>query len=804
MSSASRSDLSLYPPRPYVPPLLIGMIAFVVALNLALRASLSAAQLLAAGCAIVIVAASAGLVAHHEGGMSAAESGIARSAFVAGLCVLMAVPLSMWTLRGVDTGSAAFSSTSVSTLELTIEADPSKTAYGWLSRARARSPDGVEASVWLTSSDHLAYGEHIQAIGRFSPNEEDGWGASSRSRGICGQIRVVRITSREAASGVVGLLVSLRSRVIAAINPQRDEARALMAGALTAQTSELKTQGVEDDFSATGLSHLVAVSGGHLVVMGTCLEALLAWLGAGPLLRALGVVGVSGGYVLFCASPASAVRSWAMLTSSLVGRALGRRAHTPSSMALTGLGMCLIDPTCASDLGFLLSALSVCALALFAPHAEAILCQLAPRHVAAAWQRMAWRRSPALARRVANWHRTLRRLLACTLVCQAATLPACAVAFGRVSLVAPLANVVVGPLFGPIVSIGMIACALSWVPLVGEALLWAASLPCLLAVRVTRILASLPLASVPVSLSASWELAPLVVGAVLLAIWPRPSRTRLFAYEAAVSTLCAVLVCSLFIFVPARVVVLDIGQGDAILVRDGPHALLVDTGPDDAVVEALARQHVISLDAVVLTHLHDDHIGGVDDLVGLVGVGHVYVAEGVSDDLSPQLARDVGKLTGIGAEELTRGDRIRLGGFDLECLWPDEPSDGSTNDVSVCLRLTYGGDDGEESFVGLLTGDAESDVLEHIIDDAGDLDFLKVGHHGSAASITLEQAKELDPEVCVASAGENNSYGHPTPECVETIEASGAVFFCTIEYGDVTVEPIQSGVFVSCERGPPP
>ena len=89
----------------------------------------------------------------------------------------------------------------------------------------------------------------------------------------------------------------------------------------------------------------------------------------------------------------------------------------------------------------------------------------------------------------------------------------------------------------------------------------------------------------------------------------------------------------------------------------------------------------------------------------------------------------------------------------------------------------------------LLTGDAEQEQLGEYQNKVGDIDVLQVGHHGSRVSISLDQAMFLRPEFAVASAGEGNSYGHPTSECIETLESAGATFLCTIDHGDVRVEP---------------
>jgi competence protein ComEC len=117
------------------------------------------------------------------------------------------------------------------------------------------------------------------------------------------------------------------------------------------------------------------------------------------------------------------------------------------------------------------------------------------------------------------------------------------------------------------------------------------------------------------------------------------------------------------------------------------------------------------------------------------------------------------------------------------------PVDGDTNPDSIELvaRYTRAG----KTLTALLTGDAEREETGACLaaGDVGDIDLLKVGHHGSQDSLTPDEAHALRPEVAVASAGEGNSYGHPDPTCVETLRKAGARFYCTKDVGDVEVTP---------------
>lgn len=246
---------------------------------------------------------------------------------------------------------------------------------------------------------------------------------------------------------------------------------------------------------------------------------------------------------------------------------------------------------------------------------------------------------------------------------------------------------------------------------------------------------------------------------------------------------------------------MDIGQGDAILLSDGAHSLLVDTSVGDVVNDALERQHISYLDAILLTHLDEDHAGGVRYMVGSVKAGRVLVGEGITKQEKPELQRAIQRISGSGSYEVLYGDEFDVGRFHVRVVWPHRGYKAQeANDASVELYVTY--NDGQNTLTTLLTGDAERDQTKETVDagDVGDIDFLKVGHHGAAKSLYPETARVLKPEVAVASAGKNNRYGHPKQEAVDILEGVGARFYCTKDYGDVTVFPGEHGPRVSVQH----
>lgn len=777
------SDLVGKPSRPTIPLSLYVLLAIVAAERLVMRANpgLATAACLVACAGAVCLAAVAVLA---RGG----HVDVAPTLGAAWVGLVVAALLSVIVCARGAALEESFAGAPVSSFSLEVDGEMSEGVDGWRGRAVVRRGDATEGSVWLLSASPLDPGAILTCVGRYAPNADDEWGISSRMQGLWGTVRVMRIVSSEPRGGLLGALDGWRGLVLRSFDPSSSEARAVLAGCVCGSRVAIRADGLDDVFAACGLSHLVAVSGGHLVVVCVLVGLLLERMRLRPRARAAALLLASGLFVLFCGAPASAVRAWAMLGAVGGATLLGRRAHALSSVCSVACVMALWEPTLSGQLGFLLSVSSVVGICLFAGYGRYAIDRL-PRV----------RRLPRwVPRRVSRAFFQggdyLRDVVAVTLVAQLATLPLTVPAFSRVSLVAPLANVVASPLFMLVIGIGVVAACLVPVPVAGGAALFCADAVAGPLVWLMRLIARVPAASVAIEVDAAPALAlALALAATLLVVWP-DVRGRLVAAlsSGTVAVALGLLVCWRF-FSPARVCVLDVGQGDAILVAEGSAAVLVDTGPDEAVLAALSRQHVYHLDAVVLTHLHDDHVGGLAHLLGSVACDRVLVADGVSRNESPELAKAISDLTGDGSGELRYGDVVRVGSFSLRVVSPMGEVDGGENEDSIELALSY--DEGAATLTGLLAGDAEQGETGAVIDrgDVADVDLLKVGHHGSETSVSPGEAAVLDPEVSVASAGENNSYGHPSSVCAETLEDVGSTFLCTKDVGDVTVTPGTKG-----------
>ena len=536
------------------------------------------------------------------------------------------------------------------------------------------------------------------------------------------------------------------------------------------------------DFQASGLAHLVAVSGAHLAIVSALLRGLLAALGLGQRASLWVLAVFMGAYVVFAGAPISAFRAAIMAVLGLLSFVPRRQASSLSALGACIMVSVALDASTSTSLSFLLSAGSTLGIALFA-------------QLFASWLR-SW--LPRLQGVVVDG---LAVSLAAGMLSQAVS----AAQFSQLSLISPFANVVAAPLLSAVCCGGLVGS------LVSLALPWTASvtlgLPLLGAKAMTRLvaaLADLPLACIPVELNCGIAVAAsALAAAVLWAWWPRVrAGTAVCAMTAAaLAAMAAVFVLPLL--AGTQVVALNVGQGDALLLRSGGLALLVDTGNrSDLLRSALARNGVWRLDAVVITHPDSDHCGSLEDLSRVVSIDRVLVAAGVREC-------DCGKCTSLmaaaesvareGVTALSRKDVLCMGALQLEVVWPDAFQDQGGNADSLCLLARADcDDDGTIDCTALLTGDAESEQLDQMLASGrvGAVDLFKVGHHGSKASVTAEQLRVLRPKACLVSVGEGNRYGHPSSQVMEALQDVGAQVLRTDLQGDLTCTLSPDGLYL--------
>ncbi len=238
---------------------------------------------------------------------------------------------------------------------------------------------------------------------------------------------------------------------------------------------------------------------------------------------------------------------------------------------------------------------------------------------------------------------------------------------------------------------------------------------------------------------------------------------------------------------PLNVWMLDVGQGDALFIEfPTGEQMLVDGGPGDVVLAKLGS--VLppwdrTLDAVVATHPDADHVSGIISVLDRYDVETIYesgVGAHTPFGEAYEQRRDAESTHVV---QISRGDVINIGEVRLTILWPEETQEGQypekRNNVSLVFLLEYG----QTSM--LFTADTEEEAEDGYAAQVGDIDVLKVGHHGSLTSTSWNLLELTDPEVALISLGKDNSYGHPHPVILDRLDQIGAQIFRTDLDGDI-------------------
>lgn len=691
------------------------------------------------------------------------------------------------------------------TLELDLTGDPAVRDYGTISTARISCNAGNVNMrlIWPEGAEPLSAGHRIAITGSISSPKLDDGGRWNHRNGFAGMLRASHVEELGYSPGLRGFVTSFRDDSFARVASIEGDAAGLLAGVLLGNRTLYAGSELEQAFQTTGLAHLMAVSGTHLAIVTMLLSALLARSSLRRKVRsAVLIIGLIV-YAAITGFAPSALRAATMCSVALVLGALKTRASALSALSLCMLVFLGLSPPIAFSLGFQLSVLSVLGLIIFARLADCWLGRALPRL------------PPSLVSSVAA-----------TIVASSATLPMTVTQFAQLPLISPVANLLAAPLVTGMLCLGIIALAIGSVfaPL-GFLLLQIAAALASYCATLVRMLADMPLACLPLS-SATHAIAALfcILFIALWVFWPLPRRSADSERRQSPSLPRNKLLktCSAFI-VPialvlllgfgqsarpwqasdARVVMLDVGQGDSILIQSKSANILVDTGEQgDVLLRELAEQGVTHLDAIIISHKDADHAGALKKLAGVIVVDHVYVhADLIGQAFMEKVLESARWVTsGFEAEGVRPGTTLRAGRFSLSII---APQDGGTseNEDSLVGLLEFDADgDGNAEARGLLTGDAESEALNHVVSQVGDIDFLKVAHHGSKGGLTDEQLAELSPEIALISVGADNKYGHPSTKTVKMLEDHGARIYRTDKQGAISVGFSDTGMHVTTER----
>ena len=640
--------------------------------------------------------------------------------------------------------------------------------------------------------------------------------AHLRRRGVAAELWLadVRVTGRR-RGGILGAVDSMRARaersLVSGVSPR---AGALLRGMVLGQ-DETIDQATREDWRASGLAHLLAVSGQNVMLLAALALPLLAAARMPPGGRAAAVAALIAVYVPLAGAAPSLQRAAVMGAASLAALALARPASRWYALLLGACVTLALNPRSHGDVGWQLSFAAVAGILLLAPAVRRSLSRLLPR--------------------------VLAEGVAVTLAATLATAPLIAHSFGSVPLVGLPANVLALPLVAPIMWLGMIRAALGQLipasrpahpvaPAVARGAAAANALIGLVVEPLTHGLAALArgfadvpggVVSVPAFPGVLVAIAYGAIAACALAIaralrraepsvqsagaaWRRRPRAHRRAVVCSAAVAGAVLLglTARHPSPPGSLTVsfLDVGQGDATLIQhpDGT-AVLFDGGPPEGrVARLLRRAGVRRLSALVMTHASRDHHGGLREVVERYPVDLlVDGGDGTRD----------GDFRATVAEAVRRGARrvaavapmnLRIGAISIRVLSPSArppgPPSDDPNPRAVVAVVSAG------AFDLLLSADAESPTLSAL--RLPRVEAIKVPHHGSRDPGLRELLDRLRPSVAAVPVGRND-YGHPAPSTLAALRAASVLTRRTDRDGTVRLTVEDGAMHVRTQRRGP-
>ena len=520
------------------------------------------------------------------------------------------------------------------------------------------------------------------------------------------------------------------------------------------------------DFQVSGILHIIAVSGLHVTILFTliyniCLRrrALVALIGI-PVLALFAAVGGL--------SP-SIVRSCIMQGLIILAMLFQREYDGPTELSFACLVMLLVNPLVITSVSFQLSAGCMAGIFLFQKPLGGYLTE---------------KLGKPKRKRLIRLYAWFARSVSMTLSAMSLTTPLVAWYFGCISLVGVVTNLLTLWVISFIFYGIMLACLTGWLlPALGAGIAGFISWPIRYVLAVSRLLARFPLAAVYTR--SRWIVLWLIFSYLLLTVFLLKKNKRPQRFIGAVgAALCIALALSwgLPLLDETRMTVLNVGQGQSILLQSEGKTYLVDCGGSsdtraaDLAAHTLLSQGISRVDGLILTHFDRDHAGGAAYLLHRIGVDAVFVPDSEDENgVLPLLeAMAPGRVTTV-----SRDMKLTFGTTEISIFAPVIPDSGNESSLAVLFR--------RENCDILITGDRSAFGERMLMQTAQlpDLEILVAGHHGAKNSTCEELLAATQPEILAISVGAN-SYGHPAPELLERAEKYGCTVYRTDIHGNLT------------------
>lgn len=558
---------------------------------------------------------------------------------------------------------------------------------------------------------------------------------------------------------------------------------------------ELLSDEIKDIYQSAGISHILAISGLHISMIGMGMYRLLQKCGLPPILKTALSTGLMAGFAVLVGAGVSTKRAVLMFFMLLLGNLIGRSYDSLTALGLAAILLLWENPFVWEYSGFQLSFLAV--LGVNAGGWILKCCE----------EKQDTLRKELFHGRVdtAKIKRKWKRQLVVSMSIQTFTIPVIAWCYYELPVYGIIVNLLILPTAGILLSLGIaggiLGCihpVFGWLPLKGAGVLLQYY------ENVSCFFLNLP-KSIWITGKPSMSRILFYYGVVFLLLLVIFYMGRIGKSVSFVVFLC-VLSHALQAKTPqSQIKVLDVGQGDGIYIEsEKGSSFFVDGGSVDIsevgkyrILPFLKAQGKEQVDIWFVSHCDADHISGLMEILESgYPVGRLVFSEYVVRDEAFETLRELAEEKGCKVTYLEKGERISDGSLSFQALYPfggeiakrnvqeEGETEGDRNARSLVLLLEA------EDFRGLLTGDIGKEQEKELqAMELGEIDWYKAAHHGSKESNSRELLEKLKPKTATISCGIDNSYGHPGAEAVENMETAGAVIFETTECGQITILP---------------
>jgi competence protein ComEC len=547
------------------------------------------------------------------------------------------------------------------------------------------------------------------------------------------------------------------------------ENSAPFAAALTTGNRSGFTTAFRSALSVTGLSHTVAISGLHI----SFIAGIFIWLFGGARRAAPFAIPAVILFAAIVGFPPSAVRACVMITLMLSALLIKRDYDSRTALAFAFAIVLAFNPDAVFDIGMWLSFLATFGIITFAGRwNRAVITKLPPR-------------LGFLSGAVQSLSTTAAALIFTT--------PLVASVFGVVSIIAPITNLIALPVISVLFISSILTIGLSFIfmPLARIAAMcigWAYEALELFIITAARF----PLAAIYTSNTLTVIL--LLYHYALLSLcyvaWRRGTRRFILPACAAICSLCVVVLSGALMHDHSntmRVTAVDVGQGQGLILSTNGRSVVIDCGgnyADYVMPAAILSQGAATIDAVILSHFHDDHVNGVATLLERVKVHYLIFYDDDDKDVAETRAMLESAAIRAGTEIVAIREDIviQMGDCRLDLFVPRDTS-GNINERSLSVLANY------NNFTILTMGDMNSFSERQLLRlvDIPTLDILMLSHHGSRFSTCNTLLHYTRPQIAIVSAGANNSYGHPASETLDRLERAGVTLYGTNVHQTITI-----------------